>query len=416
MQKSHLFVLLSFFMLATPFSSLFAQEDANGTVSLFIKCDRCDANYFRQELNYLNHVRDQAMADIFIQINRIRTAGGGEQYELIFTGQEDFSGQGQHLEYSAPPLATEDDVRRKLVERIEAGLMPFLIQTPMLDQLKVSYEGAEKESTAQVKAAEDPWNFWIYNIYVEGDFNKETSDQRIDFETGVSADRVTENWRIRSRGEINYSDRRFSSDETSFTAVRRRNYIFGSVVRSLGDHWSAGLFGEVNHSTYSNIDLAWAAAPAVEYSIYPYDEVIRREITVSYRMESLQNNYIDTTIFNRNQEHLFQQSLNFRFRFRQPWGDIFTRIEAAHFLHDFSKHHVELDSFAEIRVWKGLAVRFSAELEYIRDQIGLPKGDASLEDILLRQRQIATDFQLSIGLGISYTFGSAFTNIVNTRL
>ena len=42
--------------------------------------------------------------------------------------------------------------------------------------------------------------------------------------------------------------------------------------------------------------------------------------------------------------------------------------------------------------------------------------EASIEDLLLRQRQISTNFQNRISLGLSYTFGSIFNNIVNTRL
>ena len=50
------------------------------------------------------------------------------------------------------------------------------------------------------------------------------------------------------------------------------------------------------------------------------------------------------------------------------------------------------------------------------NQINLPKGEASVEDLLLRQRQISTSFQNRISMGISYTFGSIFNNIVNNRL
>jgi hypothetical protein len=63
-----------------------------------------------------------------------------------------------------------------------------------------------------------------------------------------------------------------------------------------------------------------------------------------------------------------------------------------------------------------LSVRFSGRFEIIRDQINLPSGDASIEDVLLQQKQIATDFEMGFDVGLSYTFGSAFNNIINTRL
>ncbi|MFO7719629.1 MAG: hypothetical protein R6W85_04220, partial [Gillisia sp.] len=54
--------------------------------------------------------------------------------------------------------------------------------------------------------------------------------------------------------------------------------------------------------------------------------------------------------------------------------------------------------------------------DYVQDQLSLPKGDASLEDLLLQLRQLATTYGISLSLGLSYSFGSVFNNVVNTRL
>ena len=93
-----------------------------------------------------------------------------------------------------------------------------------------------------------------------------------------------------------------------------------------------------------------------------------------------------------------------------------SRCSITSFLNDFSKNRVELNGNVSLRVFKGLAVRFSGNLQIIRDQINLPAGSASLEDVLLQQKQIATDFEVGFRVGLSYTFGSAYNNIINTRL
>lgn len=49
------------------------------------------------------------------------------------------------------------------------------------------------------------------------------------------------------------------------------------------------------------------------------------------------------------------------------------------------------------------------------DQLNLPKGDASLDEILLRRRELATDYDYHISIGLSYTFGSVYSNVVNPR-
>jgi hypothetical protein len=45
----------------------------------------------------------------------------------------------------------------------------------------------------------------------------------------------------------------------------------------------------------------------------------------------------------------------------------------------------------------------------------LPRRDASLEDVLLQRRRLATSYRGSGSVGLSYSFGSMFTNVVNPR-
>jgi hypothetical protein len=51
----------------------------------------------------------------------------------------------------------------------------------------------------------------------------------------------------------------------------------------------------------------------------------------------------------------------------------------------------------------------------IRNQLSLVQGEASLEEVLLRQRELARNFNYFADFGVSYTFGSFFNNIVNPR-
>ena len=68
-----------------------------------------------------------------------------------------------------------------------------------------------------------------------------------------------------------------------------------------------------------------------------------------------------------------------------------------------------------IRLFKGFSFNIFTELSRTRDQIYLPKGEATTEEILVRQRQLATGYQYFLNFGISYSFGSIFNNIVNPR-
>ena len=55
-------------------------------------------------------------------------------------------------------------------------------------------------------------------------------------------------------------------------------------------------------------------------------------------------------------------------------------------------------------------------MELVRDQIFLPRSGISDEEVLLERRALETDSRFFLGFGFSYTFGSIYNNIVNSRL
>jgi hypothetical protein len=79
------------------------------------------------------------------------------------------------------------------------------------------------------------------------------------------------------------------------------------------------------------------------------------------------------------------------------------------------RRRVEFFGHTSVRLFEGFSLQFLAVYDVVRDQLSLPKGEATLEEILLRQRELATDYNFSTSIAITYTFGSKFTNIVNTR-
>ena len=58
----------------------------------------------------------------------------------------------------------------------------------------------------------------------------------------------------------------------------------------------------------------------------------------------------------------------------------------------------------------------AGNINLIREQYNLAAGSTSIEDLLLQQRQIATDYRTNFSVGLSYTFGSIYNSIINTRL
>ena len=67
------------------------------------------------------------------------------------------------------------------------------------------------------------------------------------------------------------------------------------------------------------------------------------------------------------------------------------------------------------RITRGLNVGVNGSVARIKDQISLLRGDISDADILVRRRQLGTDYRYNMRFNLTYRFGSIFNNVVNPR-
>ena len=66
-------------------------------------------------------------------------------------------------------------------------------------------------------------------------------------------------------------------------------------------------------------------------------------------------------------------------------------------------------------MFKGLFFSVFGSVSLIRDQLSLPKGGVTPEEILLKRQELATSYDYSASIGFSYTFGSIYSSVVNPR-
>src|SRR5699024_2309938 len=93
-------------------------------------------------------------------------------------------------------------------------------------------------------------------------------------------------------------------------------------------------------SDLDNVHHELTVTPAVEYSLYPYEEATRRSITVTYRLGYEFNDYRQETIYEKTEEALASHSLNTTVQFRQPWGSVSSGVTGSSYLHDSRFHRV----------------------------------------------------------------------------
>jgi hypothetical protein len=214
---------------------------------------------------------------------------------------------------------------------------------------------------------------------------------------------------------VDYNEESYEIDDETVKGISRRTDFDGNFVKSLTEHWSTGLLTEVSSSTYSNKDLAVSVRPGIEYNIFPYSESIRRDFRIFYGIGYSFLDYKELTIYDKTKETLLSERLGVRMEFKQPWGQINFSADASHYFHDFSKNHLNLHGSVSLQLLKGFSFSFWGGFSRIHDQLALPKGDASGEEILLEIRELETQYSSWVSIGFEYTFGSIYNNIVNPR-
>ena len=383
--------------------------------ALYLDCRDlfCEPDFFRQEIAFVDHVRDRTAADVHVLVTRQQTGGGGEAYALAFYGQRRFDGIGDTLTLVLPQGTTEVERRRALARRIRLGLARYLARTPEGDQAALTL--ASPGPAAASRTTRDPWNAWVFEIESQVSLERERSSSETELDLDLRADRVTEHWKTRMRIGEDYNDESFDIDGERITSVRRD--FSGSLlqVRSLGRHWSAGVRLGAGSSTFRNQRLGVVVAPAVEYDLYPYSEATRRQLYVQYAVGGRFFRYQDTTVYFKIRETLPFESLHLSYMQKQPWGSLEAQVAGYHFLHDLGKSRLNFNVGANVRIIKGLQFQLYGAYAVIHDQLYLPKGDLTREEVLLRQTQLATGYQANVYVGLSYTFGSVFNNVVNPR-
>jgi hypothetical protein len=290
------------------------------------------------------------------------------------------------------------------------NLLRYVGKTPLSDHVSISF--MDKVEPTDV---EDKWNFWVFSLSGDTFISGEESYKSNMLSGSFSANRVTPELKIRvslsayiDKSEFNYDDEVIKSDSDSQT-------ISGLVVKSISEHWSVGGFFSATSSTYSNVKLSLNPAPAIEYNVFPYSESTTHQMRLLYRLNYKSVRYREETIYEKTYENLWQHSLEIAFEVKKRWGTASASLEGSHYFHDFEKNRIRLSGELSLRLIKGLNFNIYGRYSRIRDQLSLPREDLTIEEVLLRQKQLATSYTYSLSVGLSYTFGSLKSKVVNPR-
>jgi hypothetical protein len=389
-------------------------------IKVFLDCSNtwCDETYIRTEINTVDYIIDRVSADVHVLLTTQNIGSGGEQFQLIFYGLNHYQKEPDTLRFETLPLATDVEEREALVHYLKAGLIPFIAKAGYLNEVTLltkQQANTDKKEKAGNAATKDKWNYWVFRTRINGNFNSDQNYRSRDLGSRISADRITDKQKLSFSLNANDNRNTFIINNKKIQ-VRNHSINFAHLfAKSINEHWTYGYELNGSQATFVNIKKSISFNPAIEYNVFPYSNVNTKLLTIRYGPDIRSNQYYDTTIYGKTDEILGGHNLSVNLSLNQKWGTISTGMNYRNFFHNWRLYNLSFNTYVDVRLTGNLSFNIYAFPSIVRDQVFLPKGDATADDILSRRRQLQTNYNFYMGFGVTYRFGSVLNNFVNPR-
>lgn len=385
-------------------------------IKVFLDCSQtwiCNYDYTRTEMPMVVFVRDRFDADVHILINTQSNNNGGTQAQLYFLGRKSFQNSSDTLTFFNDPTSTEDEQRKKLVLYLKLGLSRYIAKSKAAENVTIAYLQTDSAKDAASATARDRWNFWVFQFTTFGSFSGTENYKNSSLNGSFSANRETPEWKIGAQFSVNKSVDVYvdSAGKTRFT----RQGLDGGVEigKKINDHWAYGLEAAYTNSLFSNLKASYKLRPKIEYSLYPYKKFNTQRIVLQYAIGPVYLKYYDTTFYFKTKEWQYQQSVNVIASFTKRWGSVNMGIFYSNFMEDFSKNSLTFNGAVSWKIVKGLNFAIWGNYGLIHDQIALRKGNATRDELLVKNKELKSNYNYSLGVAFTYRFGSILNNIIN---
>ncbi|MBM2814046.1 MAG: hypothetical protein HW421_808 [Ignavibacteria bacterium] len=378
---------------------------------IYFDCDFCDKDYLKSKLMYVNMVRDRFEADIFVK-GYSSDLSGGDMLTLDIFGQNRFDGMKDTVSIFRLESHSQDLIREKIAEKINLTLIRYLLKTELADSLKVNYKPVSQNAASQ--PVDDPWDRWVIKFSLNSNLNGEHSFKYSSLYTYAELKRITEDMKLNFGGYNSFNETFYKLETEDVIADTRSNGAWANIILAIDSNVSYGVWTEISNSSYSNIKYKLYSAAGIEYNFFPYSESIRRQLKFRYRLSPTFAKYMEETIFFKTEELRLAHSIEAVVIISEKWGSIDLSVTYSNYLHDFTKNHINVNMELNLPLFEGLSFFVWGSYSAIHDQLSLVKGSGDV-DVYTRRKQLETNFNYSSYIGISYSFGSIYNNIINAR-
>ena len=348
----------------------------------------------------------------------IATPGGGGR-ELIprFVGRDRFATASQELRVISQVAEAESVRRDQVLRTVIVGFLNFIARDslpPGLD-LEVDPPDAGTQPTGVVR---DPWNLWVFSISTGASYDAEESNQESQWDVNLTADRVTDMWKLGFGVRLDEERETFELDEDdpSLDVRRIERGVRNGFWRGASDR--TGHSGSMEKSRHRRLAIrVCSRRPHPPSNTASFHTASTRRgswlssISSGTSMRDTTRSRCSASCAQTNGIHALSADLDVR----QPWGSLEGGVEFSQYLHDRSRYRIEFDGEVSLQLVRGLVARSRGVcLENPRSDLP-PRRGATPEEVLLQLRELQSGYEVRFSFGISYSFGSIFNNVVNPR-
>ncbi len=397
-------------------------------INVYLDCKTwCDVNYIKREISFVNYMIDRFDANVYLMINGRPTGAGGLEVSLVFNGQKEFGGLNDTLVFFRYATESNDDYRQKMVRMMKIGLTRYLGRTSLASSVIISLPLDSAGNTAKPAATEiDKWDSWVFSMGASGGLSGNDFTRSSRAAASLKASRVTEKIKMSYSNYTSYDKQVYFYDEDTLVTENTNYSGDATVVASVTDHWSVGGFGSIDKSTYNNYRISLAINPSVEYSLFSYEQSSTKSVTLFYQVGPSYREYHDSSYYGKLQETIFSQNLSLNAGVVKKWGSMWTSLGWNNYLNSFDLEGVSISGFTvhsfslnggvDVRVVKGLSFNMHGSAYFNKGiNPNIPLASFTRDDLLTNSRVLPTNQSFYFNMGISYRFGSMFSNVVNPR-
>ena len=349
-----------------------------------------------------------------------QTASGGSEFQIDYLGRRALDGVLDRMTFTSLGTAVEQEALDGLTTALAIGLARYAAFAGYTRAIAFEIlRTGQRDPDARVRApqdVDDAWNLWVFEVGASGALRGTDTNDTEDLSGNVNASRTAPTWKWNFGGSWSRQViETLLSDSTTFSSTLVDWTAGSQTAYAVAAHWSLGLNTSFASLPRDNQELRVRVTPALEYSVFPYEDATRRSLTAQYTVGPVYRDYEETTIFGELEETRYEESIQLRYSQRQPWGDGSASVTATHILDDIAKHNVVLQGELSLKIVRGLRLNARANASWVTDQIYISAQGASAEEILLDLRTRESDFDYGVSFGFSYQFGSIYNNVVNNR-